>query len=229
MRLSVIVPAYNEEKTIEELLKRVFRVKLGMELEVIVIDDGSTDKTAEAAVRSGLPVRYIRQDRNLGKGAAVRKGIETATGDIIIIQDADLEYDPNDYAALAGPIISGEADVVYGSRILKETNKYSYKCFYLGGRMVSVWTNILYGSSITDEPTCYKMFKSGLLKSLELECNGFEFCPEVTAKILKRGISILEVPISYYPRSVEEGKKISWKDGIIALWVLLKLRFTDRL
>lgn len=225
MKLSVIIPAYNEANSIAEALRRVFAVQLPVELEAIVVDDGSTDGTGDAVKRTGLPVRYIRRDSNKGKGSAVRQGIECASGDIILIQDADNEYDPNDYPALIAPIISGQAQVVYGSRILKSSNPHSYKRFYWGGRLLSWWTNLLYGCHITDEPTCYKVFRSDILKSLYLTAEGFEFCPEVTAKVLKKGIAIHEVPITYSPRSIEEGKKIRWTDGVKALWELFVIRF----
>lgn len=225
MILSVIIPAFNEEKTVNKVLRQIFDLKLGVKLEIIVVNDGSTDSTLEKVKNSGLPVICLNQAKNKGKGAAIRMGIRDASGDIILIQDADLEYNPQDYPALLRPILSGESKVVYGSRILNPLNSYSYKHFYWGGRLVSWWTNLLYGSRITDEPTCYKVFDAGLLKSLWLKCRGFEFCPEVTAKILRQGIKIKEVPVSYSPRSREEGKKLSWKDGVVALWVLFILRF----
>jgi len=190
-----------------------------------VVDDGSTDATAQAVRDSGLPLKYLRQDPNRGKGAAIRHGLEEAEGVFTIIQDADLEYDPADYQALLEPLLSGKSQVVYGSRIAKRGNAYSYLGFYLGGRALSLVTNILFGSHITDEPTCYKVMRTDLLRSLKLVCQGFDFCPEVTAKILKRHIPIIEIPISYFPRSKEEGKKINAKDGLIALWTLFKLRF----
>lgn len=225
MKLSVIIPAYNEEKTIAYVLEQIFALRMDLDFEVIIVDDGSTDTTAQAVKKTGFPLIYIRQEINLGKGAALRRGIREAKGDIILIQDADSEYDPKDYPALVKPLLSREAEVVYGSRILNKGNGYSYKRYYWGGRLLSWWTNFLYGSRITDEATGYKVFKAGVLKSFRLDCRGFEFCPEVTAKVLRQGIKIMEVPISYYPRSIEEGKKISWKDGVIALWTLFKLRF----
>ena len=194
-------------------------------MEVIIVDDGSTDDTAGVIKKLGLPVVYIRLEKNQGKGMALRRGIQEASGDVILIQDADFEYDPKDYRAMLKPIVSAEAEVVYGSRILNKENTYSYKRYYWGGRLLSWWTNLLYGSHLTDEATGYKVFKAQLLKSFEFNCRGFEFCPEVTAKVLRRGIRIKEVPISYVPRSIAEGKKISGKDGLIALWTLFKLRF----
>ncbi|MBU0502987.1 MAG: glycosyltransferase family 2 protein [Candidatus Omnitrophota bacterium] len=225
MKLSIIIPAYNEERTIGEVLKQIFDLRLGFDFEVIVVNDGSTDATLDKVKNSGFEVICLNLAKNMGKGAAIRRGIQDTTGDIILIQDADLEYSPQDYPALIQPILSGESKVVYGSRILKRSNSYSYKHFYWGGRLVSWWTNFLYGSRITDEPTCYKVIEASLLKSLQLKCRGFEFCPEVTAKLLKRGVNIKEVPISYFPRTKEDGKKISWRDGVAALWVLFILRF----
>jgi glycosyltransferase involved in cell wall biosynthesis len=225
MKLSIIIPAYNEEKTIAQVLGQIFALKLDFDFEVIVVDDGSTDKTKDSVNKSGLPVVYISQQKNQGKGSAVRRGIQEARGEFILIQDADCEYEPRDYICLLKPVFSGQAAVVYGSRILNKHNTYSYKRFYWGGRLLSLWTNFLYGSHITDEPTCYKVFRADVLKSLDLRCMGFEFCPEVTAKILKKKINIYEVPIWYNPRSKKEGKKINWKDGVVALWTLLALRF----
>ena len=231
--LSIIIPAYNEEQTIRKLLDKVCAVTLieGISKEILVIDDGSSDSTNDIVAEyiSSLGVKNIRlisQERNQGKGNALRKGIEVATGDFIIIQDADLEYDPEDYNLLLPHLLNGEK-VVYGSRFLRKENKHSYQSFYYGGLLVTFFTNLLFLQKLTDEPTCYKAFETNFLKSIPLKCTGFEFCPEVTAKTAKKGIKIKEVPIHYYPRSIEQGKKIKWTDGLDALWTLLKYRLID--
>lgn len=231
--LSIIIPAYNEEQTIRKLLDKVCAVTLieGISKEILVIDDGSSDSTNDIVAEyiSSLGVKNIRlisQERNQGKGNALRKGIEVATGDFIIIQDADLEYDPEDYNLLLPHLLNGEK-VVYGSRFLRKENKHSYQSFYYGGLLVTFFTNLLFLQKLTDEPTCYKAFETNFLKSIPLKCTGFEFCPEVTAKTAKKGIKIKEVPIHYYPRSIEQGKKIKWTDGLDALWTLLKYRIID--
>ena len=231
MKLSILIPAYNEEKTIYSLLEKVGKVALlnDMDKEIIIINDCSTDKTEEQvylffANYPDLPLLYFKQETNQGKGAAIHVGISAAAGDYIIIQDADLEYNPEDYNVLLEYLLHTGAKVVYGSRFMNAANKHSYTRFYLGGRFVSWLTNVLYAQNITDEPTCYKMFDARFLKSIPLKGNGFEFCPEVTAKVAKMGIKIKELPICYYPRSIEEGKKINWKDGAIAIWTLVKYR-----
>jgi glycosyltransferase involved in cell wall biosynthesis len=225
MKLSIVIPCYNEKDTIMELLKRVEQVDLGeVEKEVIIIDDKSTDGTRELLIANNTDHKLVFHERNLGKGFALRTGFEHVTGDIVIVQDADLEYDPNDYRQLIRPIIDGQARVVYGSRERKH-NKPSGALFHLGGKVLTWLTNLLYGSDLTDEPTCYKVFEAKLLKNIPLTCKRFEFCPEVTAKVLRQGIKIVEEPISYFPRSKQEGKKINWRDGIEAIWTLLKYRF----
>lgn len=227
MLLSVLIPAYNEIKSIDIIIAKIQAVAL--DKEIIIVDDGSTDGTRERlATYASVPnVRVIHHEKNQGKGAAIRTAISHIRGDIAIVQDADLEYEPQDYLKLV-PVITEEGEkVVYGSRFLNQENKHSYFSFYLGGQVVTLLTNMLYNQRLTDEPTCYKVFETRFLQSIPLECTGFEFCPEVTAKVAKRGIRIKEVPINYYPRSVEEGKKISWFDGIEAIWVLLKYRFVS--
>ena len=234
-KLSVIIPVYNEEATIEELLKKVIAVRLtrDLEKEIIVVNDASKDKSEEIVTRviNQYPdetIKYLKQSANAGKGMAIRAGIRSVTGDYVIIQDADLEYDPEDYNPLLDYLIANKRAVVYGSRFLNKNNKSSYATFFWGGKLVSFITNILYGQKLTDEPTCYKLFDAGLLKSIDLKCTGFEFCPEVTAKVAKLGHKIDELPIRYYPRSIEEGKKIKWYDGVEAIWVLLKYRITKQ-
>jgi len=234
-KLSIIIPVYNEEKTIGEVLNAVSKVRLNMKKEIIIVNDGSKD-ASEKSIKEFIK-RNGKKDKNSyiyfkkengGKGSAVKKGIELATGGIIIIQDADMEYNPEEYEILVKPIIDGKALVVYGSRRLKKENKkYSSISFFLGGILVTAVTNFLFFSNLTDEPTCYKVFDSKLAKSINLKGNHFEWEPEITAKILKRGIRIKEVPISYYPRSIKEGKKINWKDGVQAIWTLFYWRFKE--
>ncbi|GAB4017814.1 glycosyltransferase family 2 protein [Spirosoma koreense] len=219
-----MIPAYNEIKSIDTLLEKVQAVPVNKE--IIIVDDGSTDGTRDrlATYQSVPNVKVIYHEHNQGKGAAIRTAIQHMTGDIAIVQDADLEYEPQDYRALIQPIIDGKEKVVYGSRFLNRENRHSYMSFYIGGQVVTFLANILYNQRLTDEPTCYKVFETNFLRSIPLECTRFEFCPEVTAKVAKRGIRIKELPISYYPRSIAEGKKISWFDGLEAIWVLLRYR-----
>ncbi|MDD5031561.1 MAG: glycosyltransferase family 2 protein [Patescibacteria group bacterium] len=221
MKLSVIIPVYNEINTIAEIIERVGKVPV--EKEIIVVDDGSTDGTDKKI--DGLPgIKTLKHESNLGKGAAIRTGLALASGELVIIQDADLEYDPDDYLKLMAPIKEGLADAVYGSRNLGN-NKPGTMTYKWGGIFLSHLANFLYGLKITDEATCYKLFKTDILKSLNLKCRRFEFCPEVTAKLAKRGYKIKEIPISYSPRSFSEGKKIKWTDGLSAIFTLIKLRF----
>jgi glycosyltransferase involved in cell wall biosynthesis len=223
MRLSVVIPAYNEIRTIAEIVERVH--SLPVDKEIIIVDDGSTDGTREwLRENAGERFKPVFHERNRGKGAAVRTGVQHASGDLVVVQDADLEYDPGDLVKMMALFEDPETQVVYGSRILSHS-EMSYLRYWLGGRLVTLCTNLLFGSRLTDEPTCYKMFRRELIQSIELEGDGFEFCPEVTGKVLRRGIAIKEIPIRYYPRSIEEGKKIRFKDGLIAIWTLLKVRF----
>jgi glycosyltransferase involved in cell wall biosynthesis len=220
MMLSVIIPAFNEGNTIAEIIARVKGVPV--EKEIIVVDDGSTDETPK--ILDTLAGITVIHKRNGGKGSAIREGLKYASGEVTIIQDADLEYDPNDYRLMMETMKSERADVIYGSRVLHEDYRISYRRFFWGGKLVTLVANLLFGISITDEPTCYKMIRTELLKSLKLTCTRFEFCPEVTAKIARRGIKIVEVPISYSPRSIEDGKKINALDGLEAIWTLIKFR-----
>lgn len=236
MKLSIVMPVYNERATIEEIINQVRAVDVGMESELIIVDDASTDGTRELLARrfSGdCGVHVLSHERNRGKGAAVRSGIEQAAGDVVLIQDADLEYDPGDYRALLRPIVEGQAQVVYGSRFLGRRyslfgrDRVAFPLHYLGNRLLNVLTNMIYRTSLTDMETCYKAIARPVLQDLTLRASKFDFEPEVTAKILRRGHRILEVPISYQPRTYEEGKKISWRDGARAVWTLLKYRFVD--
>ncbi|MFC1657748.1 glycosyltransferase family 2 protein [Candidatus Moduliflexota bacterium] len=224
--LSIIIPSFNEDKTIGTVLENVLNLYDSME--VLAVDDGSTDGTPgilkNFARKYPERVRVFRHTSNQGKGKAIRTALHHASGDITIIQDADLEYDPADISRVIAPIAEGKADVVYGSRI-RGGNPRSYFSFYWGGRLLSLITSLLYHVHITDEATCYKAFKTDVLKKMNLECTGFEFCPEVTAKAIRAGYKIHEVPISYYPRSFNEGKKIGWQDGLTAIYTLFKYRF----
>lgn len=226
MKVSIIIPVYNEEKTIKEVIERVAEADiLGMEKEIIVVDDGSSDTTREVLASLRRPLKVICKERNEGKGSALRAGMREAQGDIILIQDADLEYDPSDYQKILQPIASGLDDVVYGSRNI-EKNPASSFFFYWGGRFITEIANILYGASLTDLPTCYKVFRKDVIAGIEFKEKGFEFCEELTAKLLKRGYDILEVPISYTPRGKKEGKKLRWTHGLRAIRTLMRERFS---
>ncbi|MDR0712426.1 MAG: glycosyltransferase family 2 protein [Prevotellaceae bacterium] len=232
--LSIIIPAYNEEKTIAAILQKVAEVKLinGIQKEIIVVNDCSTDATEERVKsyilsHAGEKIYLVNQRKNQGKGAAIRRGLQAVTGSYVIIQDADMESDPEDYNVLLETFLKENLKVIYGSRFLHRQNRHSYRLFYLGGRLVTGFANLLFAQHLTDEPTCYKLFEVDFLRSIPLRCTGFEFCPEVTAKVAKRGVKIREVAIRYYPRSIKEGKKIKWTDGLKALRTLLKYRFVN--
>ena len=226
MKLSVIMPVYNEKDTIQEILRQVRAVNRADE--IIVVDDGSTDGTRDLlkceADQPGTIVIY--HDRNQGKGAAVRTGFDRATGDILLIQDADLEYDPRDYPLLLRPIEEGRVKVVYGSRFLGPRKAMLF-WHMLGNKFLTLLTNLLYNTILSDMETCYKVFRADVIRGIPLRSRRFEFEPEITAKVLKRGHRIFEVPISYYGREYDEGKKISWRDGPKAAWTLIKYRFVD--
>jgi dolichol-phosphate mannosyltransferase len=226
MKLSVIIPVYNEQPTVEKLISRVKAADIGdVEKEIIVIDDLSSDGTQEI-LKKIKGIELIFREKNGGKGSALKTGIAKSTGDIIIVQDADLEYSPEEYAELIKPIVEKKTKVVYGSRLLKKENHQGKFLFYLGGRTVTWFTNLLFRSKLTDEPTCYKVFHKDLKPILiSAEGNHFEWEPEVTAKLIRKGHKIHEVPISYDARTEEEGKKIGFGDGFQALWTLLKWRF----
>ena len=228
-KLSIIIPVYNEKDTLLKILKKVELVDIGdIEKEIIIIDDYSNDGTTQLLKTIKKHKVYFHSE-NKGKGAAIKLGLKKATGDLVIIQDADLEYDPNDYKKLIQPIIQKKFKVVYGSRFLKNSknsSKGNIK-YYFGNKMLSFFTSILYFNKITDMETCYKVFDAKLVKSIKLNANKFDFEPEITSKILKRRIKILEIPISYNPRKVDEGKKIKIKDGFAALFTLIKYRFMD--
>lgn len=227
MKLSIIIPSFNEGKTLKQIVGKVLSVKTKYAKEVIIVDDGSTDNTPRVIkeLMKRETLKIIVNPKNLGKGASVNRAIKIATGDIILIQDADLEYDPRDILKIMDLFGNKNVKVVYGSRILA-ANPVSHWTFNLGGQLVTFVTNLLYKTDITDEPTGYKAFRSEVVKDLKLKSRGFEFCPEITAKIAKQGIKIHEVPISYHPRPISE-KKIKWTDGLAAIFYLVKYRFAD--
>ena len=237
MKLSIIIPVYNEEKTVKQIIAQVKKAKLASKVkkEIIVVNDGSTDKSI-AKIKNDLPVdatalqagklKIISYSKNRGKGYAIRQGLKKATGDYVLIQDADLEYDPKDYQFLLKPILEKKAQVVYGSRFLGEKRNMFF-WHMLANKLLSLITNILYNTTLSDMEVGYKIFPRELITSLNLKEDCFGFEPEVTAKVLKKGVRIYEVPISYFGREYSEGKKITWKDGVKAIWFLLKYRVFD--
>lgn len=226
MKLSVIIPAYNEKNTVLELLRRVEAVPLSLEKEIIVVDDFSTDGTREVLSDLGRPdIRVLFHAKNTGKGSALRTGFSEATGDIVLIQDADLEYNPADYPGLLAPILDGRADVVYGSRFLGGPHRVLYFWHSVGNRFLTALSNIVTNLNLTDMETCYKVFRGDVLRNLSLKSRRFGFEPEVTIKVAKLNCRIYEVPISYAGRKYSEGKKIGWKDGLAALFHIVRFKF----
>ena len=225
-KLSVVIPVYNEKNTVLELLRRVKETQF--DKEIILVDDCSTDGTRAILQNLKEPnIKVVYHDKNQGKGAALRTGFAHVSGDIVLIQDADLEYDPVDYPVLLGPILDGRADVVYGSRFFGGPHRVLLFWHYIANKFFTLVTNVLYNINLTDMGTCYKVFRSEIIKPMKLESNRFGFEPEVTAKICKQKLRIYETPISYSGRTYAEGKKITWKDGIVYMWCLLKYRVLD--
>ena len=231
MKLSIIMPVYNEEKTIEKIVERVQNVKIpNIDKELIMINDASEDNSLEKLnnlSKKYKNVKVLSHEINKGKGAAIRAGLKYSTGDIVVIQDGDLEYNPEDFKRLIQPILDKKYKVVYGSRFLGRIKGYINPVHDLGNKFLSLTTALLYFRNITDMETCYKMMHKDVVKSLNLKANRFDFEPEITAKIIKKGHKILEIPIEYNSRSFKEGKKITWKDGIKAMYYLIKYRFVD--
>ena len=221
-KISILIPVYNEKEFLIEILKRVESVDFGLEKEIILVDDFSTDGTKK--LYKNLPYNVIFHEKNMGKGAALRDGIKEASGDIIIIQDADLEYNPNDYLPLVELIKNNEADVVYGSRFLGNNKNFLILSF-LANKFLTLLTQILYKTTLTDMETCYKAFRADVIKNIEINSNRFDFEPEITAKVLKQGVKFRELPISYNARTNDKGKKVNWKDGLQAILALIRYRF----
>jgi glycosyltransferase involved in cell wall biosynthesis len=237
MKLSIIIPVYNEKMTIRKILDKVREVDIGdIEKEIIIVDDFSRDGSREIlrdeekrwikAYLESVQFKVFYHEKNKGKGAAIRTALAHATGDLVIIQDADLEYDPEDYRKLLTPLLKGKADVVYGSRFTGERRNMLF-WHWIGNKFLTLATNILYNTTLSDMETCYKLFRSEVVRGIKIRSNRFNFEPEITAKVMKKGIRIYEVPISYAGREFKEGKKITWRDGFSALWTLVKYRFVD--
>lgn len=228
-KITILIPVYNEIDTIKEILQKVENANFcNLKKEIILIDDYSTDGTNEILKDLESKYKVFYHDKNMGKGAAIRTGLPAVTGDIVVIQDADLEYDPIDYEPLIKLILDGKADVAYGSRLSGGKPSRSFMFVHLlGNKFLTLITNILYNTTLTDMETCYKAFKREFIEGIKIKSNRFDFDPEITAKVLKRGARLYELPISYYGREYDDGKKITWKDGFHALWALIKFRFTD--
>ena len=224
VKVSVIIPLYNAKGYIRSCVESLLSQTLD-EIEIVIVDDCSTDGTKE--IYPSLPYKVLYHDVNQGKGAALRTGFKNMTGDIVIIQDADLEYNPQDYEELIKPVFNGEYDVVYGSRLMGKPDKSFMLTHLLGNKLITLVGNILYGKKLTDLETCYKVFTKEILQGIEIKSNRFDFEPEITAKILKKKARFKEFPISYNGRGHDEGKKITWKDGFGAIWALFKFRFTN--
>ena len=226
-KISILIPVFNEVNTLQKILEKVENTDFcNLEKEIILIDDGSFDGTKN--LYKNLPYKVLYHEKNMGKGAALRTGFKEATGDIVVIQDADLEYEPKDYQELIQLILDDKADVVYGTRLtgVKPSRAFMFH-HLLGNKFLTLLTNLLYNTTLTDMETCYKAFKRSFLNGIEIKSNRFDFEPEITAKVLKRGARIYELPISYYGREYSEGKKITWKDGFSAIWTLVKYRFIN--
>jgi len=224
-KLSVIVPVFNERTTVVEIMRRMRAVELPIDREFVIVDDGSSDGTQQVLNQLGdSTVKVVKHPANRGKGAAIRTGLEHVTGDLVLIQDADLEYDPEDWPKLLAPIFRGKATVVYGSRFTGERRNMLF-LHWIGNRMLSLTTNLLYNTTLSDMETCYKLFDRRVLDGVTIRSNRFDFEPEITAKVLRQGVRIYEVPISYTGREFDEGKKITWRDGFAALYALVKFRF----
>jgi len=224
-KLSVIVPVFNERNTVAEIVRQMRAVDLPVEREIVIVDDGSGDGTRDVLSQlADSTVHVVLHPHNRGKGAAIRTGLAQVTGDLVLIQDADLEYDPDDWPKLLAPILKGRAEVVYGSRFTGERRNMLF-LHWIGNRFLSLLTNVLYNTTLSDMETCYKLFDRELIDSIDLRSERFDFEPEITAKILRRGIRIYEVPISYSGREFDEGKKITWRDGVVAVTTLIKYRF----
>ena len=235
MKLSIIIPAFNEQSSVAQILSKVNEVKLpNADKEIIVVNDGSSDNTDKILTAQKIKFKYLKHKKNLGKGAAIRTGIKVATGNIVLIQDADLEYNPQDYLKLLEPILENKVSVVYGTRLANYPLKFWGKdktvlpTHLLANKFLTLLTNLLYSSKLTDMETGYKVFKKEVLDSISIKSNKFDFEAEVTIRILKKNIKILEIPIITQPRGYNEGKKIGWKDGVSAVWTLIKYKFTNR-